>query len=107
MFKTSRYDADIWYKLRDDQTGYDYIGTHTDDLMIMAKSPGEYSSVLQDKYVIKKIGVPSFHLGCDYPVGKYEKRSIGKVATSLNLSNGFTKAIDLSSFLDHRSQHFM
>ena len=50
-------------------TSHGVIGTHTDDLMIMAKSPGEYSSVLQDKYVIKKIGVPSFHLGCDYTFG--------------------------------------
>jgi hypothetical protein len=65
-FRSSRYDADIWYKMRPDKKGYDYIGTHTDDLMIVAKEPRVHFDVLEGKYTIKKIGPPLFHLGCDY-----------------------------------------
>ena len=67
-FRSSRYDADIWYKQRPDSTGYDYIGTHTDDLMVVAKEPRAYFDMLESKYTIKKIGPPLFHLGCDYSV---------------------------------------
>lgn len=76
-FTTSRYDADIWYQARSDGSGYDYIGTHTDDLMIVAKNPEGYFEVLQEKYTIKKIGPPTFHLGCDYVRGPDGRWSIG------------------------------
>ena len=33
----TRYDQDVWYRLRDDGEGYDYISTYVDDFMIMAK----------------------------------------------------------------------
>ena len=76
-FTTSRYDADIWYQARSDGSGYDYIGTHTDDLMIVAKNPEGYFEVLQEKYTIKKIGPLTFHLGCDYVRGPDGRWSIG------------------------------
>jgi hypothetical protein len=62
---TSRYDADIWYQAHSDGSSYDYIGTYTDDLMVVEKNPEGYFEVLQEKYTIKKIGPPAFHLGCD------------------------------------------
>ena len=64
-FVTSRYDADIWYQAHSDGSSYDYIGTYTDDLMVVEKNPEGYFEVLQEKYTIKKIGPPAFHLGCD------------------------------------------
>jgi len=76
-FATSRYDAEIWYQARSDGSGYDYIGTNTDDLMIVAKNPEGYFEVLQEKYTIKKIGPSTFHLGCDYVRGPDGKWSIG------------------------------
>jgi hypothetical protein len=76
-FASSRYDPDIWLRMRADQTGYDYIGTHTDDLMVVAKDPGSHLEVLKTKYAINKIGAPSFHLGCDYKQGNDGLWSIG------------------------------
>jgi hypothetical protein len=32
-----RFDPDAWLRLRDDKPGYDYIGTHANDLMIVAQ----------------------------------------------------------------------
>jgi hypothetical protein len=35
-FKPTRFDPNIWLRLRDEKAGYNYISTHTDDLMIVA-----------------------------------------------------------------------
>lgn len=63
-FKPSRFDPDVWYHLKDGQ--YEYIGTHTDDLMIVGRNPRALMDTLSKTYTINKIGEPSFHLGCDY-----------------------------------------
>ena len=66
-FKPTRYDPDVWIKYRDDtRQDLDYIGTHTDDLMIVAKDPMQYMKCLQETFTIKKVAPPEFHLGCDY-----------------------------------------
>jgi hypothetical protein len=67
-FEPTRYDQDVWYIKRKDtkDPGYDYIGTHTDDLMIVAKDPSKYMVELQKVYTINNIGPPTHHLGCDY-----------------------------------------
>ncbi len=46
-FASSRYDPDIWLRMRADQTGYNYIGTHMDDLMVVAKDLGSHLEVLK------------------------------------------------------------
>jgi hypothetical protein len=33
---SSRFDADVWYRLNVKTDLYEYIGTHTDDLLIVA-----------------------------------------------------------------------
>ena len=37
--KLSRYDRDVWMRLRDIKCGYDYICTHVDNFKIMTKEP--------------------------------------------------------------------
>jgi Reverse transcriptase (RNA-dependent DNA polymerase) len=76
-FIASRFDRDIWYRLRGDGNGYDYIGTHTDDLMVVAKQPQVIFDKLLEIYTIKKIEAPSFHLGCDYVLDGSGKWLIG------------------------------
>lgn len=77
-FSPTRYDNDVWIKERKGE-GYDYIGTHTDDLLICAKDADPYIEQLTKHYTIPEPGPPSFHLGCDY---KYSMEK-GKMRWSL------------------------
>ena len=36
-FNPSRYDHDVWMRLRDEKDGYDYIFIHVDDFKIVTK----------------------------------------------------------------------
>ena len=54
-FKPSRFDHDVWWRLRGDGSGYDYISTYVDDFLIMAKDAWAYMRHLQSIYTIKKI----------------------------------------------------
>jgi hypothetical protein len=63
-FRRTRFDPDVWIRRADDH--YEYIGTHTDDLMIVGKDPRSIMTKLEQSYTIKSIGPPRFHLGCDY-----------------------------------------
>ena len=65
-FAPSRCDRDVWLRLRDDDTGYDYICTHVDDFKILAKDPRHWMDQLKASFVIKADGPPSYYLGCDY-----------------------------------------
>ena len=38
-FTPSHFDRDVWMRLRDDKTGYDYICTHVVDFKVVAKDP--------------------------------------------------------------------
>ena len=63
-FKPTRFDPDVWIRGR--EGGYDYIGTHTEDVLVVAKHPTRVFEKLQKVYTIKKFGPPVHHLGCDY-----------------------------------------
>ena len=63
--------------LRGDGKGYDDVGTHTDNLMVVANNPQAIFDKLLEGYTIKKIGPPVFHLGCDYVQDTGGKWSIG------------------------------
>ena len=36
-FKPTRFDPDVW--IREREGGYDYIGTHTDEVLVVAVDP--------------------------------------------------------------------
>ena len=38
-FHSCRYDRDVWMRLRNDHSGYDYLCTHVDDFKIVAADP--------------------------------------------------------------------
>ena len=65
-FSPSRYDHDVWYKLREDGTGYDYISTYVDDFLVTAKDPWSYMKHLQTIYTIKKPAHPEVYLEALY-----------------------------------------
>lgn len=67
-FKPSRHDMDVWMRRNrsGNEAGYEYVGTHTDDLMVVSNDPKSIMNALEQKYEISKIKEPKFHLGCDY-----------------------------------------
>jgi hypothetical protein len=74
-FTSSRVDPDIWLRMREDQSGYDYLCTHVNDFTIVAKEPFKWMGEIQSGYLVKDIGPPTYYLGNDYftdsPGNKY------------------------------------
>ena len=63
-FKPSKGDQNVRY--RRSAGLYNYIGTHTDDLMVASQNANAIMDTLRKSINIKKIGPPEYHLGCDY-----------------------------------------
>ena len=64
-FVPTRYDEDVWIRQREAKDGYDYICTHVDDFMIVARNPQRWLDPLQQHFVIKHAGKPKSYLGND------------------------------------------
>ena len=52
-FTPSRADPDLWIK--ESKHGYDMIATHVDDLIVVAKNPEEYISLIKQEYALRNI----------------------------------------------------
>jgi hypothetical protein len=65
-FTPSRFDRDVWMRLRDDETGYDYICTHVDDFKVVAKEPMIWIDRIASAFLIKEHGPRKYYLGNDY-----------------------------------------
>ena len=63
-FKPTRFDPDVWIRGR--EVGYNYIGTHTDDVLVVYIDPTSILESLKETHTIKSFGPPVVHLGCDY-----------------------------------------
>ena len=63
-FKPTRFDLYDWIMGR--EGGYDYIGTHTDDVLVVALNLARIFEKLKETYTINKFGPPLHHLGCNY-----------------------------------------
>ena len=64
VFTPTCFEPDVWIMGRNG--GYDYIGTHTDDVLVVAKHPARVFEKLQKVSTINKYGPLGHHLGCDY-----------------------------------------
>ena len=62
-FEPSRIDGSFWYHLRKDGSGYDYIASHVDDLMIAAENVKQIVKFLKDQFIIKDEALPDDYLG--------------------------------------------
>jgi len=65
-FSPTRFDPDVWLRMRDDESGYDYISTYVDDFLITAKNPWPFMGQLQAVYKIKDPSSPTTYLGALY-----------------------------------------
>ena len=54
-FNPTRADPDLWIRKSPDYEGYDFIATHVDDLLIAAKNPTQYMSMLEQEFYIRNI----------------------------------------------------
>ena len=65
-FIPTRFDRDVWMRLRDDDSGYDYICTHVDDFKVVAKHPEIWIERIAGAFLIKEHGPRNYYLGNDY-----------------------------------------
>ena len=63
-FKPTRFDPDVWIRGR--EVGYNYTGTHTNDVLVVAVNTTSIFEKLNETYTIKAFVPPKVHLGCDY-----------------------------------------
>ena len=64
-FTPSRFDREIWMRLCDDKTGYEYICTHVDDFKIVTKHPTIWIDRIASLFLT--IG----RVSCSYYIGNY------------------------------------
>ena len=63
-FKPTRADPDLWMKLSDDGTKYEYIATYVDDIILVAIDPMIYLDQIKEQYPIRNIETnPEYYLG--------------------------------------------
>ena len=67
-FVPTRFDNDVWIKLHESKTSYEYVCTHSDDFMITSKNPEAIMAQIESVYSVKESskGEPSYYLGHDY-----------------------------------------
>ncbi len=65
-FTPTRYDRDVWMRMRESHDGYDYICTHVDDFKIVARDPSYWMTRVEQAFLVKESGPPSYYLGNDY-----------------------------------------
>jgi hypothetical protein len=65
-FFPTRYDRDVWMRLREEADGYDYICTHVDDFKVVARNPQRWVDEISAVFLLKSVGPPSYYLGNDY-----------------------------------------
>ena len=94
-FTPSRADPDLWIKVS--KHGYDMIATHVDDLIVVAKNPEEYISLIEQEYALRNIEVdPLYYLGSrlkrlengkiQMNMEEFSKEAIGKYETKHSLT---------------------
>ena len=94
-FTPSRADPDLWVK--ESEQGYDYIATHVDDLIVVAKQPQEYIALIEQEFALRNIeSEPAYYLGTSLKriedgrivmnSENYIKESIRKYETKHNIT---------------------
>ena len=63
-FRPTRFDLDVC--ISGGEGGYDYIVTHTNDVLVVAVNPTSIFNKLKETYIINTFSLPIVHLGCDY-----------------------------------------
>jgi hypothetical protein len=62
-FVPSKADPDLWMKKCGDH--YEYVARYVDDVIAFSKDPMQIMKALEETYVMKGVGIPSYYLGGD------------------------------------------
>jgi hypothetical protein len=65
-FKQKCFDPDVYMQSNNDDTGWDYLGVHTNDVTCVSSDAQGVMDELMKTYDIKKVAEPTYHLGCGY-----------------------------------------
>jgi hypothetical protein len=65
-FTPTRFDRDVWMRMREAKDGFDYICTHVDDFKVAAKTPDVWVQRIAGAFLIKEHGPRNYYLGNDY-----------------------------------------
>ena len=77
-FSPSRADPDLWIKESD--SGFHYIASHVDDIIVASKTPQEFISQIEQEYALRNIEVdPSYYLG-----SRLSRRPDGKILMNMD-----------------------
>jgi len=66
QFVMTKYDRDVWMRLHDTGSGYEYICTHVDDFKIVAANPDYWMIKIKKEFLVKTSGPPDYYLGNNY-----------------------------------------
>ena len=94
-FTQSKLDSAIWYRLREDESQYDYFLHHVDDFLLSGdENIKRWIDMLEISYTITGKGEPKYYLGHNiekinkncYKLGSktYVKNALDKVKRILN-----------------------
>ena len=72
-FNASRYDRDVWMRLREEKDGYDYLCTHVDDFKVVARDPQRWVNAIAGAFQLKCAGTPDYYLGMNYTFDEEER----------------------------------
>eukprot|EP00957_Ditylum_brightwellii_P160314 12203770-Ditylum_brightwellii.AAC.1 len=73
-FEPSRVDQGLWIKKSEHCEGYDYIATHVDDIIIVAKNPLKYMGHIEQHFQVRDVIDSS-----EYYLGNNIAKKSGKV----------------------------
>jgi hypothetical protein len=91
--KSYRGDSEVW--LRSNKNGYEYIGTHTDDILVVAQESEKIFDELRVQYKFKRTDTPKYHLVVDCIQGKNGKSRCWEMGFKTYVSEAIKKVEDL------------
>ena len=76
-------------------SGYDYIGCHTNDLLIVAENAQDILDSLMKIYEVSNLGPPIYHLGCEYSKVIDEGEEFQCIGSSTHIKEALIKAEEI------------
>jgi hypothetical protein len=76
-FRPTRFDQDVWIRLANDKSHYEYICTHVNYFCIFVQEPQPIMDQLKSIFTIKSEGPPEYYLGNNYKQDKKGRWCIG------------------------------
>ncbi|CAJ1946205.1 unnamed protein product [Cylindrotheca closterium] len=62
-FEPTRYDRDVWMRLGEGKSGYNYLCTHVNNFKNVSKDPQRWVNAIVGAFQLKCSGAPDYHLG--------------------------------------------